>query len=198
MKKIALLCAAAAAASSTAAFAFGGFSDGADTSLPQDKAINSLAEKGIISGYEDGSFRPNEKITRAEMTVIMYRAGHGQGSPAAAPTGFDDVPEEHWASGYIAGAVKDGIINGIGENRFAPEAELTNEQAMKMLVCMKGLSGEAEKRGGYPNGYILTAVYSGIADDIEIVFAENAETSFQSAAATRGNIALMLCNALSK
>lgn len=181
---------------SNAALAFDGFTDVSSVVMPQDKAIFYLAGNGIISGYDDGSFRPNNKITRAEVAAILYRARHGQKKPSAVSTVFEDVTANHWASGYIASAVNDGIINGIDEKHFAPEDNITNEQAMKMIVCMKGLTDDAEKRGGYPKGFVLTAVYNGIMDDVEIVFAPNAEASFQKDYATRGNIALMIYNAL--
>lgn len=196
MKKVCLFLMAALLAISSTAFAAGGFNDVANTGNPQDTAIISIAEKGIISGYDDGNFRPNNKITRAEVAAILYRAKHGQKKPSAVSTAFDDVTANHWASGYIASAVNDGIINGIDEKHFVPEDNITNEQAMKMLVCMKGLTDDAEKRGGYPKGFVLTAVYNGIMDDVEIVFAPNAEASFQKDYATRGNIALMIYNAL--
>ena len=178
------------------AFAFDGFIDIINKGGPRETAILSLAEKNILTGYEDGYFYPENTITRAEMAVVLYRATYGDTRPDNEQTKFVDVPQTHWASGYINQIANDGIINGISEKEFAPEANLTNEQALKMIVCMKNLKSEAESCGGYPNGYVFTAVRIGIMDDIEIAYSKNADNSFQKQNATRGDIALMLYNAL--
>ena len=171
------------------------FDDVENNYNPQNAAILYLADEGILTGYDDNCFHPERNITRAEMATILYRAKHGQGMPSTGESIFSDT-KSHWAEPYINQSVKDGIINGFDNNTFAPDANLTNEQALKMLVCLKGLSEEAESRGGYPYGYILTAVHVGIMDDIVIVGSNDDESYFQKLDATRGNIALMLYNSI--
>ena len=162
---------------------------------PMDKAIVSLSEKNIITGYDDGFFYPEKNISRAEMAAVIYRTKYGQNTPENTSVAFEDM-KGHWAEGYVAQAVSDGIVNGIDDKHFLPDSNVTNEKVLKMLVCMKGLTSEAEERGGYPKGHILTAVYHGFMDNIEAVQSANAESSYQTEAATRGNAALMLYNAL--
>lgn len=163
--------------------------------MPTDRAIMSLSEKNIIMGYDDGCFHPEKNISRAEMATIIYRAKYGQIPPQQDSVAFEDM-QNHWAAGYVAQAVSDGIVSGVDDKHFMPDSDVTNEQVLKMLVCMKGLQTEAEERGGYPNGYVLTAVYHGFMDDIEVVMSENAKSSYQTEPATRGNAAIMLYNAL--
>lgn len=103
-------------------------------------AITELADRGIINGYanEDGtySFKPEGEITRAEFAKIISVAHAPRNfSFAAAVSSFTDVAASHWAVPYIEYAVKSGIINGMGDGTFAPEAPVTYAQAVKMVVC---------------------------------------------------------------
>ena len=63
-------------------------------------------------------YRPNDSITRAEITVIVARIQGQTGAVAQADTVFTDVPSTYWASGYIASATNQGIINGYGDRNF--------------------------------------------------------------------------------
>lgn len=115
------------------------FTDVTDTSA-YSAAITELADKGIINGYanEDGtySFKPEGEITRAEFAKIISVAHAPRNFAfAAAISSFTDVPASHWAVPYIEYAVKSGIINGMGDGTFAPEAPVTYAQAVKMVVC---------------------------------------------------------------
>lgn len=65
-------------------------------------AIYEMADRGIISGYPDGSFRPNDPVTRAEFAKIMIAAsGISMSSNQSLPQTFEDVPRNHWAFRYI-------------------------------------------------------------------------------------------------
>jgi uncharacterized protein YvpB len=140
----------AAANVSNAAFAatdFTDFSVGAE--------VNFLIDQGIINGYEDGTFRPRNEITRAEFTAMLCRAMKEENS-AKSLTGqseFSDVKSSNWASGYIQWAKNNGIINGVGDGRFDPQGNATYEQTVKMIVLAMGYEERlAESKGGYPRG----------------------------------------------
>ncbi|MBO5408062.1 MAG: S-layer homology domain-containing protein [Clostridia bacterium] len=123
------------------------------------EAVTVLSALEIINGYEDGSFRPDGKITRAEYSAIICRAiGMGDAAQGSVTDSFTDVAADHWANGYIATAQNAGIINGMGDGTFAPEAEVTYEQAVKMLVCALGYTNKAEALGGYPTGHMMVAI----------------------------------------
>jgi hypothetical protein len=79
------------------------------------EAINSLAERGILSGRGNGEFVPADNITREEFTKILVAA---MGLETEATAVFEDLPLGHWAYKYVAGAVKAGLINGLGDGNF--------------------------------------------------------------------------------
>ncbi|RKP51451.1 hypothetical protein D7Z26_16810 [Cohnella endophytica] len=118
--------------------------DGAELKFTDKEKIGSWAQKsvaqavyaGVINGYEDGSFRPNAEITRAEMAAIIAKA-LGQNGGAAEATGFaDDKDIPNWAKGAVAVMKKLGIIEGKGANRFAPEGKTTRAEAVTVLLKM--------------------------------------------------------------
>ena len=91
---------------------------------------------GIIEGYEDNTFRPNQNITRAEFLKILMRALFGE--LQGAESSFDDVPNSHWACGYIQGALERGIVSGISDRIFSPDTFITREQMATM--CARAIS----------------------------------------------------------
>ncbi|HHX69991.1 MAG TPA: S-layer homology domain-containing protein, partial [Gallicola sp.] len=136
--------------------AFAAFEDVKGTNV--EESVTTLAALGIISGYEDGTFGPDRTITRAEFAAVVTRAlGLGDSGAEKTPTKFSDVPEEHWASGYVSLASSMGIIVGHGDGTFGPDDEVTYEQAIKMLVCALGYEPAAVASGGYPTGYMVVA-----------------------------------------
>ena len=90
------------------------------------EAVETLNKLDIITGYEDGTFKPEDGVTRAEMAALIARIqGYGDTAKGSANTGFTDVPASHWASGYIANAAGMGIINGYGDGTFGPDKTIT-------------------------------------------------------------------------
>lgn len=147
-------------------------------------AIITLNKLGVIDGYDDGTFKPEGEITRAEFTKMLI-AALGYGNNTTEPTEFDDVTE-HWARTYIKTAYDMGIINGTGERTFEPDKPVTYEQALKMLVCTinKAYSTGVE----YPQGYITLAEGWRLGN--------NVTDQANSAAAKRQVIAQVVYNAL--
>ena len=92
-----------------------------------EDAVARLGALGIIVGYPDGTFRPEQPVTRAEFAKIMVSAlGIGEAAQyAAGPTRFPDVPADHWASGYINVAVDVGVVVGYPDGTFLPENQVT-------------------------------------------------------------------------
>ena len=94
------------------------------------QAINYLAKYNIISGYEDGTFRPNAPITRAEFATMASRFDE------LASTGsniFTDVGSDHWAVSYINSAAKKGWITGYSDNTFKPEQNICRSEAITLV-----------------------------------------------------------------
>ncbi len=157
------------------------------------EAVRVLNALGIILGYPDGTFLPNKAVTRAEFTTLLVRAMDmeeiAKQSYVASQMPFTDCVNEgiSYAFPNILFAYNKGIIKGMDETTFAPENEVTYEQAVKMIVCAAGYGYVVEtEQGGWPNGYITRAGQMGLLDGV------NGE---MGVAATRWQIAQLLYNA---
>lgn len=115
-------------------------------------ALAVCSALGIITGYEDGSIKPESTVTRAEMATIILRML--QLSDSTYKNVFTDVSADHWAAGIIQTAVEQAVVSGMGDGTFAPDGNVKYEQVIKMIVAAMGYSVDAEAAGGYPNGYI--------------------------------------------
>jgi len=94
-------------------------------------AVNGLYERGVISGRPDGTFDPDNTITREEFTKMIVHAAGLQSSYE--PTGFNDISSSSWAYGYVSAAVQAGLINGVGYGYFGYGQNITRED---MAVIM--------------------------------------------------------------
>lgn len=97
--------------------------------------INQLVGLGAITGYPDGTFRPDNRITRAEFVTVLVKAFNlpQQGSKV-----FNDTAG-HWARSYIAAAAASGVVKGYDESTFGPDDLITREQMALMVVKAAGL-----------------------------------------------------------
>ena len=139
--------------------------------LSKTYEMGILNENGIIVGDPDGDLREDDEITRAEFAAVLCRAmgceDETENDNLKQKNYFPDVPAEHWAAGYVNFAYENGAISGFPDGNFYPEEKVTNEQVIKMLIGAWGYSDEAEKNGGYPNGYMKVAKEHGVLDTIE-------------------------------
>lgn len=97
-------------------------------------AIAQAVKLGIIQGYSDGTVRPNQQITRAEMAVMMARA-LGLSLTSAADSSFadhDSIPS--WAKGAIEELHKAGLLSGRDNNQFAPNDKATRAEVIVVLL----------------------------------------------------------------
>jgi uncharacterized protein YuzE len=187
MKKILALVLALTLVLGTFSFAAAAPKDVAGTDC--EEAVARLGALGIIVGYPDGTFRPDQPVTRAEFSKIIVAAlGIGEAAQyAAGVTRFPDVAADHWASGYINVAVDVGVIVGYPDGTFLPENQVTYAEAIKMIVAALGYTPKAEALGGYPGGYLAVAAEEGITDGVNVI---------GSLSANRGAIAMMVDNSL--
>lgn len=113
------------------------FSD-VDEKTQFSTAIYELVADGVINGYEDSTFRPNNTISRAEFAKVIGIALEGKGAIwDATVTNFTDA-KGHWAVPYISYAATMGIINGYEDGTFRPDKPVTYAEAVKMIVCALG------------------------------------------------------------
>ncbi len=109
------------------------FSDVAYTAW-YNNAVSTTANAGIIAGYPDGTFLPNNYITRAEFATIAARFLSGE---YVGPDLFTDI-SGHWAAEYINRAANAGWINGYPDGSFRPNAYITRAEAMTLVNSMLG------------------------------------------------------------
>lgn len=94
--------------------------------------INALANLGILNGKSENEFAPNESVTRAEFTKMICAALKITPDKNLEQK-FEDVPDTHWAFGYVTQAAKDGIVNGVSDNEFAPGKTITRQEMAAIL-----------------------------------------------------------------
>jgi len=101
--------------------------------------VASMASRGVLRGYEDGTFRPDAAITRAELLAALVNCF--QPEPGAAR--FADVPDGHWAGESIAAAASAGWVQGYGDGTFRPDQPVSRAEAAVILNAALGRSAEA-------------------------------------------------------
>ena len=154
-------------------FAGAAFTDQADIKVDSD-VVDTLVSLGVINGYTDGSFKPNDTVTRAEMAKMIYVLRTGNSDASAYnndKTSFTDV-NGHWAAGFIKYCQSVGIIAGQSATKFAPDQTVTAQEAAKMLLVTLGY--DAQKAGLV--GTTWAAKTNALADENGLL--EDVNTSF--------------------
>jgi hypothetical protein len=166
------------------AFAFGQVVVPGDVSgTTYQEAVTDLMEKGVVSGYPDGTYRPEGAITRAEACLIVVKSMNPTASAiaAAAQSSFTDLAGYDWAKPYINYAAANGVISGYPDGTFRPGDFVTYNEMAAMLVRALGFQA-SELPGVWPANFVNKAIALGI-------FAGLSPEG--NAPATRGNVALM-------
>lgn len=133
-----------------------------------EEAINNLNRLGIVNSMGENLYVPAKNITRADFAMFLVRtlklSYNGSDN-------FADVdPEAYYAAELAAGKAA-GIINGIGDNKFNPEAEISRQDLMTIIARALGLKGENESLSGFTDadkiaGYALESVRATVAAGI--------------------------------
>lgn len=150
------------------------------------KALSLCSGLGIITGYEDGSVKPESDVTRAEMAAIVLRILKTE-SMLSYNGIFADVSSSHWAADTIQTAYQKTIVNGVGNGNFEPDGNVLYEQVVKMLVCALNYDLDAKNDGGYPSGYMNVARTLKLLQGAQGVIGQKAD---------RGTVIKMVYNAL--
>ena len=166
-------------------------------------AIRFVTEEELFQGVSGGGFAPELTMSRAMLATVLYRAA---GSPAVtASAGFTDVPAGQWYSDAVNWAAGEGIVNGVGGNRFAPDDNVSREQIATILYQYVLSTGEtAEADASVLSGYCDSAsVHSWAADGMAWAVGEGIITGKPGSllaptdSATRAEVATMLMRFLS-
>ncbi|RUR74496.1 family 10 glycosylhydrolase [Chlorogloeopsis fritschii PCC 9212] len=94
--------------------------------------ITALAERRILNGYPDRTFRPNNSVTRAEFAAIIAKVFTQPSKRAYVP--FTDVPANHWAANAIKGAYETGFLSGYPDHSFRPNYRIARGDVLVALV----------------------------------------------------------------
>ncbi len=154
--------------------------------------IGVLAARGVISGYPDGSFRPEKPLTRAELAALLARF---LGLKATAPgDAFGDVPPGAWYAGAVAAVREEGLMSGAG-GKFRPHATLTREELAAVALRVAGIGtrdlaptfADAQMIAPWARQAVATAAAAGLMSGVgENRFAPRAPV-------TRAQAAAILC-----
>ncbi|WP_138499876.1 S-layer homology domain-containing protein [Nostoc sp. PA-18-2419] len=184
----------------TPSFAQSTFSDVSSNYWAAD-FIQQLSQRGVIAGFPDGSFRPEEAVTRAQFAAMVNKAF--QKSQQRSPINFADVPSNYWAYSAIEQAYTIGFLSGYPGNRFEPNQAIPRQQVLVSLA--NGLdytaSANTESTLQYFNDASNIASYarSPIAAATEkqiVVNYPNVKFLNPTATATRAQVAAFIYQAL--
>lgn len=109
--------------------------------------IEKWAAKGVINGYGDGTFRPDQLVTRAEVAKILALAYEMETD--VEPTAFTDVAEDAWYYDYVQACAAAEIIGGYSDGTFRPNDPITRSEAVKMVCLSAGLPMETTGVEGF-------------------------------------------------
>ncbi len=154
------------------------------------EATDVLSALGIVNGDPEGTFRPNDDITRAEVVAIANRLqGLSEAAKAAGGvTAYTDVAADAWYAGDVNLATQMGIVSGDGDGTFRPQDNVKYEEAVKIMVTALGYDAKyADKQGGWPTGYLVIANNAGVTSGV---------SATTGTYASRGIVAKLAYNAL--
>ncbi len=150
-----------------------------------EDAVQTLVALDVINGYLDGTFRPEKTITRAELAkMLVVTLGYADLATPGTTSSFNDTAG-HWADPSIALASGQKIVNGYPNGSFRPDAAVSYDEAITMIVRALGYTDDS-LNGTWPTNYKVKAV------DLEIT----KDVNMNSNGADRGGVAMLLNNAL--
>src|SRR6056297_4202257 len=149
-----------------------------------ETAVETLMALGVVDGYDDGTYKPEKAVTRAEMTKLLVEAlGYGELAEGANAS-FSDA-QGHWAESYIGFAASMDLVLGYPDGTFKPDVVMSTDEAITMVVRALGYTDESLK-GTWPTNYKVKALDLELTDGLSSLSGEG----------LRGNVAILLYNAL--
>ena len=174
------------AATTSASQAAAAYSDTEGTAC--EGAVNVLTALKVVDGFTDGTYKPEQTVTRAQMAKLIVTALGVADYATAKTSKYTDMGAATWAIPYVEYASNLNIVNGVGNNKFNPNGLVTYEQAATMIVRALGYTDQCkEMNGTWPAIYIQKAMALNIFEDV---------VNGGKNGANRGDVAIMLYNAL--
>lgn len=181
-----------------AAMIFGLVSVGLAASFPDveeydfAQEVLRLADLGIIDGYDDGTFKPENLVKRSEfakMIVCMLGLKNAAELMHGEPVPFSDVDAGHWAAGYINVAEMKGIVGGYPDGTFKPDGNITHAEALKMVLAAMGYAEDGFLVVRWPVTWIIQATELELDKGLEVL---------ANLPISRGEVAKLFDNSLIK
>ena len=108
-------------------------------------AVEYAVKNGLMNGVGNNKFEPETAMSRAMLVTVLWRYA---GQPKEGKNTFCDVPDVQWYTDAVAWAAKNGVVNGVGDNRFEPEGKVTREQMATILFRYANqIDADTGKRG---------------------------------------------------
>ncbi|MDF5725309.1 MAG: S-layer homology domain-containing protein [Rhizonema sp. PD37] len=169
--------------------------------------IQALAQRNVIVGFPDGTYKPDQPVTRAQFAAMIQKAFSNQNSVRQLPAnGFKDVPSNYWGAAAIQKAYETGFMAGYPGNLFLPNQQIPKVQALVALtsglslnasgVTPDTLSTYYTDASGIPN-YALNNVAAATQTNIVVNYPD-VKTLNPQTAITRAEAAALLFQALVK
>ena len=171
-----------------------------DTKISDDyaEAVAVLNGMGVFKGYEDGSFKPEGNITRAEVATIVYRiytadvAKNDKSGLYATYNKFSDMAGAGWAQGYIGYCANASLVKGYPDGTFKPSGKVTGYEVLAMILRAVGYDKNNEFSGAdWALHVAQTAQQLGVLDNV-------AKTTDLNAPASRELVAELLFQGIQK
>ncbi|MEI6309127.1 MAG: S-layer homology domain-containing protein, partial [bacterium] len=162
-----------------------------------EKQIASLVDAGVIAGFPDGTFKPDQEVTRAQFAKLVAVAMNLNTTGFTTST-FSDVAPDHWALGYIEAVAAKGWIKGYPDGTFGPEKNITREEMASLMVRVLGREEQAKK---YTEAFVMAndcakvsewafgAVTMAYHTDVQVLTLHPGQIIDPQTAATRGETA---------
>lgn len=154
-----------------------------------EASVEKLTNLDIINGFPDGSFKPGESVTRAQLAKMIVKGLKLKKLNNIALTNFSDVTPSHWAYDSIKIAVDNKIILGYPDGTFKPEDQVSYAETMTMLLRAMKLEDKMTDKS-WPNGYMNEANKVGLLKSVDYKKPDNK--------ATRGETAVSIYNMMNK
>ena len=169
------------------------------------KSIVYAVSNGLMNGVGDSKFEPEEGMTRAMLVTVLWRY---EGSPKQRPSTFSDVRRGQWYSEAVSWAAKNGIVTGVGDNKFEPDTQITREQIATILYrYAQKKRADTSARGslsafpdnGKVNGWAKTALQWCVGEGLIGGTNENGKVYLDpQGTATRAQVATILMRYIEK
>ena len=149
--------------------------------------VKFLIDKKVMTGYEDGTFKPENPITRAEIAVAVAKMTNRTSDleNMSKKNVFADMTGYDWAKGYINALVDAGVIKGKTTTTYAPASNITYAELITILIrTNSGAASELDNNGTWPNNYIQYVQLYNMLGDVTV--------TDWNAPATRGDTAKLI------